>query len=112
ENMADAVWETLEKFGINNRVIAFAMDNASNNDTLVEHFAEKCSDHGIPFSAKDARLRCVPHTIHLAALKLLEAIGAVNKGSESQDTYQDSATARVECEFDDEAVALEDGIND
>ncbi|KAF5366386.1 hypothetical protein D9758_009749 [Tetrapyrgos nigripes] len=109
-NMAEAVWDTLEKFGITARVIAFMMDNATNNDTLVENFGQMCTENGILFSEKDARLRCLPHTIHLAALKLLEAIGAVSTHS-GQESYQDSAIAPVGREFDDEAVSLEDGID-
>ncbi|KAF5360260.1 hypothetical protein D9758_009172 [Tetrapyrgos nigripes] len=70
-NMAEAVWDTLEKFGITARVIAFMMDNATNNDTLVENFGQMCTENGILFSEKDARLHCLPHTIHLAALKVI-----------------------------------------
>jgi hypothetical protein len=46
------------------------MDNATNNDTLVKHFAEKCRVSGIRFSEKNARMRCLPHVIHLAALEV------------------------------------------
>ncbi|KAJ6576311.1 hypothetical protein B0H10DRAFT_1664937, partial [Mycena sp. CBHHK59/15] len=35
ENMAAAVWETVEKFGLIGRITAFVMDNATNNDTMV-----------------------------------------------------------------------------
>ncbi|KAF8180268.1 hypothetical protein K438DRAFT_1446613, partial [Mycena galopus ATCC 62051] len=99
ENMADAVWETLKKFGLTKRIIAFVMDNATNNDTLVDAFAAKCRKLNIPFESEHARMRCMPHTIHLAALKLLEAIGALTKeerkkaaGNSRESAYQDSAT--------------------
>jgi hypothetical protein len=46
------------------------MDNATNNDTLVTHFATMCHAQGIPFSEKNGRMRCLPHTIHLAALEV------------------------------------------
>lgn len=49
------------------------MDNASNNDTLVEGIEARCRAVGIPFSAQLARLRCTPHVIHLAALKVLSS---------------------------------------
>lgn len=52
--------------------MAFVMDNASNNDTMVEAIAQKCRENNIEFSAKDSRLRCMPHTVHLAALKVSE----------------------------------------
>jgi hypothetical protein len=46
------------------------MDNASNNDTLTESIETHCHAEGIDFSARHARMQCMPHTIHLAALKV------------------------------------------
>ncbi|KAE9386879.1 hypothetical protein BT96DRAFT_761860, partial [Gymnopus androsaceus JB14] len=66
DNMADAVWGTLEKFNLVGRVLAFMMDNASNNDTLVEAIECKCNAQNIPFNATHSRLCCMPHTVHLA----------------------------------------------
>ena len=45
------------------------MDNASNNDTLVKGLQRRAEAEGITFNAAWARLRCMPHTVHLAALK-------------------------------------------
>ena len=50
--------------------MAVMMDNASNNDTLMEALAIKCHEAGMEFSASDSRMRCMPHTIHLAAIKV------------------------------------------
>ncbi|KAF8812113.1 hypothetical protein BYT27DRAFT_7087987, partial [Phlegmacium glaucopus] len=36
ENMAEVVWETLKQYGIENQIFAFMLDNASNNDTMVD----------------------------------------------------------------------------
>jgi hypothetical protein len=85
--MADAIWGTVEMYGLEGRVcrsvfisfvtpslcpqiLAFVMDNASNNDTMVQHFKEKCEERDIDFDADEARIRCMPHTVHLAALKV------------------------------------------
>src|ERR1700679_4142207 len=72
--------------------MAFMLDNASNNDTFVDGIKSRCDKAGIPFNSTWVRLRCMPHTIHLAAIKvcvniyiyarskqrqLLEAIGAI-----------------------------------
>ena len=48
------------------------MDNASNNDTLMEALESWCRGAGIKFSASAsaACMRCMPHTIHLAAIKV------------------------------------------
>jgi len=70
ENMAEVVWKTLEMYGLLGQVIAFIMDNAMNNDTLVDGIEAWCEAAGIKFSAKQAQLRCMPHTCHLAALKV------------------------------------------
>ncbi|KAJ7717123.1 hypothetical protein B0H14DRAFT_2251260, partial [Mycena olivaceomarginata] len=70
ENMADTVWATLEKFGLRGRISAFVMDNATNNDTMVVALEKKCLKENIPFSSDRARMRCMPHTVHLAAIKV------------------------------------------
>ncbi len=52
------------------KVMAFVMDNATNNDTMVKAIKQKCFLEGIEFSAHESRLHCMPHTVHLAALKV------------------------------------------
>ncbi|KAJ6572626.1 hypothetical protein B0H10DRAFT_1667163, partial [Mycena sp. CBHHK59/15] len=69
ENMAAAaaVWETVKKFRLVGRIMAFVMDNATNNDTMVATFARLCKKEGVrSFSVADTRMRCMPHTIHLS----------------------------------------------
>ena len=50
--------------------MAIMMDNASNNDTMMEAIESRCREAGIDFSAQKSRMRCMPHTIHLAAIKV------------------------------------------
>ena len=45
----------------------FVLDNATNNDTMVEEVEKRCKARNIPFEARRSRLRCLPHTVHLAA---------------------------------------------
>jgi hypothetical protein len=92
ENMAEAVWATMELYGLVGKVsfwpsglslclpvrllmvlqiIAIVMDNASNNNTMMVSLERRCQQRAIQFSAQDARMRCMPHTIHLAAIKVL-----------------------------------------
>jgi len=86
ENMAEAVWATMELYGLVGKVssgprfinltynvlqiIAIVMDNASNNNTLMTSLERRCEQRGVQFPAQDARMRCMPHTIHLAAIKV------------------------------------------
>ncbi|KAJ7694044.1 hypothetical protein B0H14DRAFT_2168296, partial [Mycena olivaceomarginata] len=57
-------------------ITAFVMDNPTNNDTMMVTIQRKCRDEGIPFSATRPRLRCMPHTVHLAALKVCFSLGS------------------------------------
>jgi len=52
------------------QIIAIVMDNASNNNTLMASLKSQCQRRGIDFPAQNARMRCMPHTIHLAAIKV------------------------------------------
>ncbi|KAG1906511.1 uncharacterized protein F5891DRAFT_941811, partial [Suillus fuscotomentosus] len=70
ENMAQAVFETLELFGLKGQVLAIMADNASNNDTMCEALQALCAREGIIFNARWGRLWCLPHTTHLAALSV------------------------------------------
>ncbi|KAJ7157772.1 hypothetical protein C8R46DRAFT_908335 [Mycena filopes] len=89
------------------------MDNATNNDTMVVAFEARCSAENILFSAVDGRMRCMPHTIHLSALKLLEAIGALTKeeskkSQSRQGVYQEASTESLSPERDNEATRMDD----
>ncbi|KIJ91395.1 hypothetical protein K443DRAFT_25262, partial [Laccaria amethystina LaAM-08-1] len=103
ENMAAVVWSTLELYGIENRIMAIMMDNASNNDTMMEAIESRCREAGIDFSAQKSRMRCMPHTIHLAAIKLLEGIGIISKDDSARaqaTNYQEEVNVGVEREYD------------
>ncbi|KAG2033415.1 hypothetical protein BDR03DRAFT_829407, partial [Suillus americanus] len=65
-NLAEAVWNTLELYGLKNRIMAVVCDNASNNDTLLQTLGEKCANEGIDFSDKHLRIHCLPHIVHFA----------------------------------------------
>ncbi|KAJ7725800.1 hypothetical protein B0H16DRAFT_1243979, partial [Mycena metata] len=66
ETMAKTVWDTLTKYNLQAKIIAFVMDNATNNDTMTKAIEQKCWDAGIEFEARRSRMRCMPHTVHLA----------------------------------------------
>ncbi|KAJ6626015.1 hypothetical protein B0H10DRAFT_1659576, partial [Mycena sp. CBHHK59/15] len=70
ENMAKEVWNCIEMYDLEEKVHTFVMDNTSNNDTLMENITIKCAMADIPFDATDTRIRCMPHTAHLAAIKV------------------------------------------
>ncbi|KAF5320031.1 hypothetical protein D9758_017720 [Tetrapyrgos nigripes] len=121
ENMADAVLKTLELYGLVGKIIAIVMDNASNNDTMMKSLEDRCRRRKVIFSAKASRLRCMPHTIHLAAIKLLEGIGAISsktgrKLESRSSNYQDNFVVHVNIEEsnpnEDEAAVEQVGVEE
>lgn len=50
--------------------MAVMMDNASNNDTLMEALETKCHEAGVEFLASDSQMCCIPHIIHFAVIKV------------------------------------------
>jgi hypothetical protein len=52
------------------QIMAFMTDNASNNDTLVDRIVWCAKEQGISMKSEWVCLRCMPHTVHLAALKV------------------------------------------
>jgi hypothetical protein len=119
---------------IYSQVLAFMLDNASNNDTLVEGIKQCAHAEGIYIDAAWAHLRCMPHTVHLSAVKvilklciqgnmiitnlysqLLEAIKVISKAegkraSSRSVNYQDSATAPLDRTFDN-IEATHEGVD-
>jgi hypothetical protein len=41
---------------------------------MCAHLAIKLRADGIHFDASEARIRCMPHTVHLAALEVLQIL--------------------------------------
>jgi hypothetical protein len=52
------------------QIIAIVSDNASNNDTMMVGLEHRFAAKQIPFLASEARIRCLPHVIDLAATKV------------------------------------------
>ena len=56
------------------QVIAVNCDNASNNDTMTDDLEAQSAAEGFEFDSQESRLRCMPHTVHLAALEVIKLI--------------------------------------
>ena len=70
-NLAHIVMETIRYYGLETKVIAVTSDNASNNNTMMVELQRLMWKEGaFGFRATDARMRCLAHTIHLAAMKV------------------------------------------
>ncbi|KAG2040826.1 hypothetical protein BDR03DRAFT_809516, partial [Suillus americanus] len=65
-NLAEAMWNTLELYGLKDRIMGVVCDNATNNDTLLESLEKRCADEEIHSSCKKAWICCLPHIVHLS----------------------------------------------
>ncbi|KAJ8495678.1 hypothetical protein ONZ45_g12768 [Pleurotus djamor] len=101
-NLAEVVWQTMLSFGLVGKVVAIVMDNASNNDTLMSTLEQLHRQSGYDFPAKSSRLRCIPHTIHLAALRLLEGIGALTPSDRTRAAGQEGQYQSIVTGDDDD----------
>ena len=52
------------------KIFVFMLDNATNNDMMVEGIQQCAELLGIRMNAKWVRLWCLPHTVHLAVVKV------------------------------------------
>ena len=68
----ETLWDCFNIFSHTDvsQIIVIMMDNASNNDTMMESIESQCCEAGIKFSAQKSHLHCMPHTIPLVAIKV------------------------------------------
>ncbi|KAF8892403.1 hypothetical protein CPB85DRAFT_1440832 [Mucidula mucida] len=84
---------------------------------LMELLKELMGAEDFTFSATNAHIRCMPHMVHLAAIKLLESIGAITKSQKKKaeskaGAYQETTSLPVDHMYDEKAVLREDEVID
>jgi hypothetical protein len=74
-NMARYVYETLESYGLKEKLFCVTSDNASNNDTMVESLEERLREYdGIVWDSKALHIRCLAHVINLVTQSLTSTL--------------------------------------
>ncbi len=90
-SMAELVKATLDDFSITNHLGCLTMDNASNNNTLVQSLAElieyEDSSAAALWNPTESRIRCFPHILNLAMQAFLNELGYCgNENLDDNDT--------------------------
>lgn len=74
-NVAVSLVDVLEKYQITDKVGYMMLDNASNNDTLVEGFMDEIANRGLPMgqhiSSDEWCLGCAGHVVNLVVHEML-----------------------------------------
>ena len=127
-NLAKAFANVLEEFGIEDKVssrlhnrilvdllhvfssqiLSVTCDNASNNNTMVEHLATLVEN----FPSTANQTRCFTHILNLVAKSILCSFDALKKGAEGNSPHVDDATdvlAALVQELEDTVVEADYG---
>jgi hypothetical protein len=79
ENLAQAMVEVLEEWRFASKLGYFVMDNAENNDTMMDSLKRELARHWhIKYDPKTHRLRCQGHIINLAVQSFLFVTNSEN----------------------------------
>ncbi|THH15387.1 hypothetical protein EUX98_g9474 [Antrodiella citrinella] len=74
ENLEKEFFKIIEEYGIEKKIGQVTMDNASNNNTLMEALERELLKRGIPFHRDGNRVRCFPHIINITVQAILEEL--------------------------------------
>lgn len=83
-NLGNVVFELLQKYKIEDRVLAVTTDNASNNGTLIENIQESLQSLELPNHIPYAQIPCLAHVIQLSLKALLGKVEANPKNDTEQ----------------------------
>ncbi|CCO37618.1 hypothetical protein BN14_11775 [Rhizoctonia solani AG-1 IB] len=81
-NIGHTLFEVLQESGIADKIGYITLDNASNNNTLMQELADLLHAYGTKFNPANNRVRCFPHVINLAVQTILKEL--VNTAAEFQ----------------------------
>ncbi|KDN41816.1 hypothetical protein RSAG8_07187, partial [Rhizoctonia solani AG-8 WAC10335] len=73
-NVGHALFEVLQESGITDKIGYITLDNASNNNTLMEELANSLQAYGAEFDPEKNRIRCFPHVINLAVQTIIKEL--------------------------------------
>jgi len=96
KNQAAYFWSTIQKYGIENQVGKFNIDNATNNDTALQEIAHIMRLHNIPpIHPVHDRLRCFGHVINLVVKGFLWGDNIASIESQEEDEHHLSPEEEV-----------------
>ncbi|CAE6511697.1 unnamed protein product, partial [Rhizoctonia solani] len=73
-NVGHALFEVLQESGITNKIGYITLDNASNNNTLMEELANSLQAYGAEFDPEKNHIWCFPHVINLAVQMIIKEL--------------------------------------
>ncbi|KAF8689423.1 Encoded by, partial [Rhizoctonia solani] len=79
-NVGQVLFSVLLESGISNKIGCITLDNASNNNTLMQELAQAFESRRIEFDEKENWIRCFPHVMNLAVNAILKSLPEAGTG--------------------------------
>ncbi|QRV97805.1 hAT family dimerization protein [Ceratobasidium sp. AG-Ba] len=76
ENLGKILFGILSEYGILHKIGSITLDNASNNDKMMEYLQRYLNKEGHKFSKDGNRICCFPHVINLAVNDVLDDLSS------------------------------------
>lgn len=94
-DMGNIFFQTLEKFGLLNKVGGITVDNASVNETFFDELAELMADQGIEFDRIFSRYRCLAHILNLGVQDTMKFV-KVNLSDEEEENAENKVADQAD----------------
>jgi hypothetical protein len=93
ENLSEVVYAVLERYGIQDRLLAITTDNASNNTTLIPHLEGKLesSVQDMVFSAESCHIPCLAHVVQLVVRSFMDGIKVIASNEQLISHFNEEA---------------------
>lgn len=86
---------------ISAKVGHFTVDNASNNETMMQELERLLQAREIPFDAQDRKIMCYSHVIDLSCGRIVDGLSRVNTRSDTSDWDADELPSLIEPTYTD-----------
>jgi len=115
-NLAKAIFETLDAFNLTEKLFCITTDNASNNKKAMKALSKLLRKRkGVIWNWKECHISCLNHVIDLAIQAFLKSIKVIEIEEEEEelvveeepdDTMDDDEVEELEAEDEDADVSL------
>ncbi|KAF7573934.1 hypothetical protein PtrM4_055570 [Pyrenophora tritici-repentis] len=123
ERQAELLLQVIETYGIASKIGWYTIDNATSNNTILQHLERLLYAKGISFNAEQRRVRCIAHIINLSlqafllasskeALEAAFTEAAEVEGEELINTFSDVLAERRKREAEERSTEKDQAVQE
>jgi hypothetical protein len=95
ENMGRIIRGILRKYGIEDRLLGFTSDSASNNNTLTKSLMDALDQLSIDWNCQQNHIPCMAHVVQLILGAFMEELKIKSKGDKIPSMFKESYVEKV-----------------